>query len=40
MLIGLLWFTSLLDDHKPYDTGMGMMGLFPLSAQAHVELAF
>ena len=40
MFIGSLRFTSLLDDHKPCDPRMGMMGLFPLSAQAHVELAF
>ena len=40
MLIGLLRFTSLLGDHKPCDPRMGMMSLFPLNAQVHVELAF
>ena len=40
MLIGSLQFTSLLDDHKPCDPRMGMMGLSPLNAQVHVELAF
>ena len=40
MLIGLLQFTSLLDDHKPCDPRMGTMGLFPSNAQVHAELAF
>ena len=40
MLIGLLRFTSLLGDYKPYDPRMGIKGLFPLNVQVHVELAF
>ena len=40
MLIGLLRFISLLDDHKSCDPRMEIKGLLPLSVQICVELAF
>ena len=40
LAVGLLRFTSLLGDHKPYDPRMGIKGLLPSNAQVRVELAF